>query len=571
MGTFDQQTGDPKSLATYFSRIDILTAPQTEQEEPIKDITKRHWKPQESRSGCLNTTCRKQFSLIERPHHCRRCGEIFCSNCVKFRRKLNKLANPDPDGKTYKVCQKCYDEGRVTEGCIRNLTEEFRWLRAAGKNRHAVIAAGQRSAHWRERLNLEKEFQRLVDGFQTITSESEMKRTLQEVRSMVSVPEWQKSSVWIQEQLADSCQVCRSKFGVLRKKVCCKVCGIAVCKSCSSKDLLVFLPDNQDGEPHTSPKLAIIKIKGCPEVEPEISLYLRTCGECREKMIDKQIANLEKGDDDLQENDFLSKLNNVHHVFYKVEVHINKHLPEYQEIVDSLHDNSRGTNLQGSDVPPKSNMKTLAKSQEDLSDFLAQHVMTTQQLKRLKPQSSTQSKLMKNYIRSKCDFYLENMAVFRGGKRKLESTSPPEVLEFIQKIMDTNAIVSTHLYVRQLVYEALGLCAKFHLPEDIPKLLTPVEQVIENDVKTCVIRDGEDWEHHQETTQQLIKTQIKDHKLIRPSRTYLRKYGAQHADEIMRSRSQEVVTKVLLQLNMKSANRRFPSTKKALEEENAPR
>ena len=63
-------------------------------------------------------------------------------------------------------------------------------------------------------------------------------------------------------------------------------------------------------------------------MEPEISLYLRTCGACREKMIDRQIANLEKGDDDLQNEDFLSKLTNVHHVFFKVELHVNKHLPE---------------------------------------------------------------------------------------------------------------------------------------------------------------------------------------------------------------------------------------------------
>ena len=38
MGTFDQQTGDPKSLSTYFNRIDVLTEPQTEQEEIIKGM-----------------------------------------------------------------------------------------------------------------------------------------------------------------------------------------------------------------------------------------------------------------------------------------------------------------------------------------------------------------------------------------------------------------------------------------------------------------------------------------------------------------------------------------------------
>ena len=44
-------------------------------------------------------------------------------------------------------------------------------------------------------------------------------------------------------------------------------------------------------------------------------------------------------------------------------------------------------------------MRTLAKAQEDLTDYLAQHVLVVQRLKRLVPRSQAQSRLLKNYIR----------------------------------------------------------------------------------------------------------------------------------------------------------------------------
>jgi hypothetical protein len=80
---------------------------------------------------------------------------------------------------------------------------------------------------------------------------------------------------------------------------------------------------------------------------------------------------------------------------------------QYQEIVDSLENNSRrssSSNSLSSDSAstgsaPHSNMRTLAKAQEDLSDFLAQHVLVVQRLKKMVPKSDSQSRLLKNYIR----------------------------------------------------------------------------------------------------------------------------------------------------------------------------
>ena len=82
---------------------------------------------------------------------------------------------------------------------------------------------------------------------------------------------------------------------------------------------------------------------------------------------------------------------------------------QYQEIVDSLENNTRSSGLSPSSSTlsltgmagsaPRSNMRTLAKAQEDLTDFLAQHILVVQRLKRLVPKTEPQSRLLKNYIK----------------------------------------------------------------------------------------------------------------------------------------------------------------------------
>eukprot|EP01048_Picozoa_sp_COSAG05_P031772 COSAG05_NODE_11787_length_496_cov_1.269521_1_plen_38_part_10 len=35
---------------------------------------------------------------MTRPHHCRKCGEIFCGTCSSYTRRLNVDAEIDPNG-----------------------------------------------------------------------------------------------------------------------------------------------------------------------------------------------------------------------------------------------------------------------------------------------------------------------------------------------------------------------------------------------------------------------------------------------------------------------------------------
>ncbi len=83
------------------------------------------WVPDENVSVCYN--CNVTFSLLNRRHHCRNCGKIFCGLCSKYFIEIPNNIKTVPketnllDYKTYleyfnigdvkeRVCRKCYDK-----------------------------------------------------------------------------------------------------------------------------------------------------------------------------------------------------------------------------------------------------------------------------------------------------------------------------------------------------------------------------------------------------------------------------------------------------------------------------
>ncbi|XP_070173944.1 uncharacterized protein [Littorina saxatilis] len=589
-GAAGDMFADQPSMVSYFNRIDTLTSQPENEAEFSKEITKKHWKAAGSSSRCSNRSCRKSFTLLERHHHCKKCGDLFCTGCLKYRRKLNQWAHFDPlQGRPYKVCKTCYEEGTIEDGAMRSLSEEFARLREEGLNQKAAAQKGgirHRGEGWRKLMNFDQECQRLTEGFKQTVCTSKIYRTLHELKSMVTLPDWQKSSTWLQESTAGMCRNCCQSFQIVRKRHFCKLCGVALCTLCSTLDLLIYIPDSQiqagsNGKVnayHAEPRLAIIKIIGCPEKQPEVSLDLRVCTGCREEMITRQVQR-HHGEETPSGLGMLAELSALHNKFSVAETNVDTQLRDYQEIVDSLENNSRSssalttshstTSLNGGTTggaAPQSNMRTLAKAQEDLNDYLAQHVLLVQRLKRLKQETESQKRLLQNYIRAKCDFYLEHMSTFRRMKKKLAESSPPEVLECIQKIMDRNAIISAHLYLRQLVYETIHLCDKYELQEKSAQLLVSLEQEIERDVTACLQKEKEDVGQHLELMKEMIRTQMKEHKLIRPSRRSVKEHGRAHVQQIMLVRTRDILDQVTLQLRFKSANRNFSNTKQALEQ-----
>lgn len=63
------------------------------------------WKPNDSANYCAGCGCK--FNLLRRKHHCRRCGYIFCFNCLQKRANLNLLAkfeNPFASSEREELC-----------------------------------------------------------------------------------------------------------------------------------------------------------------------------------------------------------------------------------------------------------------------------------------------------------------------------------------------------------------------------------------------------------------------------------------------------------------------------------
>lgn len=45
-----------------------------------------------------------RFTLYERKHHCRNCGQVFCNKCSRFESEISRLRILKP----VRVCQACY-------------------------------------------------------------------------------------------------------------------------------------------------------------------------------------------------------------------------------------------------------------------------------------------------------------------------------------------------------------------------------------------------------------------------------------------------------------------------------
>ena len=62
------------------------------------------WVPDSEANTCMH--CKKvQFTLVNRRHHCRKCGVVCCNPCSSKRILL-----PAQSSKPLRVCNSCYDE-----------------------------------------------------------------------------------------------------------------------------------------------------------------------------------------------------------------------------------------------------------------------------------------------------------------------------------------------------------------------------------------------------------------------------------------------------------------------------
>ncbi|XP_046392591.1 WD repeat and FYVE domain-containing protein 3 isoform X2 [Ischnura elegans] len=84
-------------------------------EQPGRAITD-HWLKDEGAEACA--ACNVRFSLYERRHHCRNCGQVFCSKCSRFESEIFRLRILKP----VRVCQRCYATLRGSHGASDHTT-----------------------------------------------------------------------------------------------------------------------------------------------------------------------------------------------------------------------------------------------------------------------------------------------------------------------------------------------------------------------------------------------------------------------------------------------------------------
>ncbi|KAI5951639.1 MDM12 [Candida jiufengensis] len=83
---------------------------------PLKNggIPKKYWMNDAFVSDCLN--CFKPFTAFRRKHHCRFCGQIFCSDCTMFisytqhKDERNNVVVKKPYNDKLRVCKPCYSD-----------------------------------------------------------------------------------------------------------------------------------------------------------------------------------------------------------------------------------------------------------------------------------------------------------------------------------------------------------------------------------------------------------------------------------------------------------------------------
>lgn len=111
--TQDYQRSARKLVEAYPDLAKDAVSQRASKQIVSKPSSHAHWVPNQQRAQCR--TCKTDFGVFTRKHHCRLCGEVFCDNCTRKQLDIN---NPLDEGRTgrlaglhrnQRVCDACYD------------------------------------------------------------------------------------------------------------------------------------------------------------------------------------------------------------------------------------------------------------------------------------------------------------------------------------------------------------------------------------------------------------------------------------------------------------------------------
>ncbi|CAO3664555.1 unnamed protein product [Rhizopus stolonifer] len=112
--------------------------------------TRDYWKPDSEANNCGFLGCPTNFGLFDRRHHCRKCGDIFCSAHCSSHFRLDQYVQFHLQGTLSRGCNTCAEEyNRWQEELRRPKNKENKdnsRNRLSLKKRHAGIMTQQPQA-----------------------------------------------------------------------------------------------------------------------------------------------------------------------------------------------------------------------------------------------------------------------------------------------------------------------------------------------------------------------------------------------------------------------------------------
>ncbi|XP_061381193.1 WD repeat and FYVE domain-containing protein 3 isoform X2 [Danaus plexippus] len=102
------RTGRGLAVGDARGRIFRWSAPDMSSAAGAKGGPADHWIRDDTAPFC--TQCQVRFTALERRHHCRECGSVFCGRCSRYEAPVRRLRALRP----VRVCQRCHDNIHAT-------------------------------------------------------------------------------------------------------------------------------------------------------------------------------------------------------------------------------------------------------------------------------------------------------------------------------------------------------------------------------------------------------------------------------------------------------------------------
>ncbi|KAI7819198.1 hypothetical protein BC939DRAFT_495356 [Gamsiella multidivaricata] len=122
-----------------------------------------HWKPDSSTNVCTWPGCRLMFGLFDRRHHCRKCGDIFCSTHCSKGIPLDQALDFSPsEGVMSRACVGCFEAYEQWQGLVPSGRNPFTHV---SEDMTQAIAGGSTKTGTASSSNHRPNLGRIPDGY----------------------------------------------------------------------------------------------------------------------------------------------------------------------------------------------------------------------------------------------------------------------------------------------------------------------------------------------------------------------------------------------------------------------